>query len=350
MSFYVNIILGDSMEEEKIVVKRWIMYAIILIVIILSFLNFFTDVFIGKEKKQFKKDVEQLITAIIEKCEQDKLDGLPHNSIYDMQLGIESYKLPVVLETQFKGIVSVNNDCKTTTSLYNDSLKVIDDAYINLTIKNKNSKSVCKLVSGELEIGKEVECNDQFFNVIEINDDNVVLLSKYNINIETNRQDESDTKNPSINALAFDEVNNRTNPNNTYCQRTQYGCNIYAKMDTAFINGTISGTINEDSSIKPYVDSYALMLDLGEDLISTSLITKEQLEKLGCSSTTNDCTLSGYEWLYNTTYWTSSYFEGSPSIVFRIISGGFFGSSYANYDNNTGLRPVITILKSKIIK
>lgn len=329
-----------------IFIGKWKFYLIVLLIMGIGFLIFSTDIFTSKNKKEYKKEVLEIVDFVKSKCENDYLTGLPHKSAYIVKDGeLEGYKS----STKISGTISVDTKCKLTFSLSNGKLKAIKDPVSSLKVEKAEYK-ICKLTDKKLEIGSSIICNEQEFNVIEIKEKELVLLSKYNIDLSLNKQDNNDILNPSKNAVAFDKVNNRVNPNNTYCQRTQYGCNIYAKIDNEFINGVISGTIKEDSSIKAYVDSYALMLDLGDKLLSSSLITIEQLEQLGCSVSNNDCIMSGREWLYNTTYWTSSYFDGSPSIVYRVLSGGFLGSSYANYDNNTGLRPVITIARDNINK
>ena len=335
--------MNDVITIKNVVKKLVFILSAVIIGLIL-----FTDVFSSSEKKNFKDDINNLISTIKTTCEDQLLNGLAHTSNYTVKNSKITPNIDIAFNSSISGEISVNTKCETTLILKNDKYKAMKNIDSNLKINTDIIDKKCTLIDDDIKIGSEVLCNKEHFYIIDFNDNEVTLFSKYNINISGNKQDSEDTGINSINAVSFDEVNNRINPNNSYCQRTYYGCNVYSKVDGTFTNGELSGTINEDSTIKYYVDRYAIMLDLGNNLISSNLITKEKLNDLGCSSIDNTCINSNYKWLYDSTYWTSSYFDGSPSIVWRIQNNGYFGSAYANYSNFTGVRPVITITRSSI--
>ena len=63
-------------------------------------------------------------------------------------------------------------------------------------------------------------------------------------------------RNDVLSNRAYDEANHRSTANNTYCQKPQYGCGVYAAVDGEFSSpsGSQKGTVTEDSSIKIYLN------------------------------------------------------------------------------------------------
>lgn len=329
--------------KTEVFIKQNVISIIIFFIFVIIVLCSFTGIFETKSKKSFKSDTKKLINLVTENCESERLNGLPHTSNYSIKQGELTPKLELDIDKNLNGNISINTECKITLIVYNDNYVIKKDFNSSSYISKKNQKNQCILQDKKLEIGSTVRCGKDDFNIINYTDTTITLFSKYNIDIKSNKQDPNDNTINSINAVSFDKINNRINANNTYCQKTQYGCNIYEKKDGVFSNGIFIGTITEDSTIKSYVDSYSIMLNLQDDLLSAGLISKKELIDLGCSDITNNCNQSKYNWLYNSTYWTSTYFEGSPSIVYRVTTEGVIGTGYANYDNFTGIRPAITI-------
>ena len=63
-------------------------------------------------------------------------------------------------------------------------------------------------------------------------------------------------KNDVLANRAFDEENNRSTENNTYCTRPLEGCGVYAAVEGEYSSpsGSQKGTVTEDSSIKIYLN------------------------------------------------------------------------------------------------
>ncbi len=115
------------------------------------------------------------------------------------------------------------------------------------------------------------------------------------------------------------------------------------------------------SAIKEYVDEYATKLaELGGEIKTTRLITKEELESVGCDPNKYSCK-AGYnyngnaegptfagapEYMYTTSYWTSSLFGGTDGSVLEVDSFGYFGGREVYHVSDLGVRPVIEISKS----
>ena len=101
-----------------------------------------------------------------------------------------------------------------------------------------------------------------------------------------------------------------------------------------------SGSIVED-----YVEEYVEYLsDEYDATVSGGLITKAELENLGCSSSSYSCSSSSYPWIYTTSYWTGSPVDSNN--VWRVDSNGFFSGGIYSAANNRGVRPFITISAS----
>ncbi len=92
-----------------------------------------------------------------------------------------------------------------------------------------------------------------------------------------------------------------------------------------------------------YVDNYKNKLEtLGASIIGMGLITKEELETLGC---TTNC-LSAPNFTYSTSYWLKN--AQDTNNVWYIFSDGRF-SNYLYYDDGDfGIRPVVIIASNEI--
>ena len=111
------------------------------------------------------------------------------------------------------------------------------------------------------------------------------------------------------------------------------------------INSYPAYVYNENSQSYENIENYKSYLEgLGTKINEARLITIEELEELGCSTTTNICD-SSVNWIYTTTYWTGT--ASSSSGMWRIRSDGILGrNTYTNKDS--GIRPVIVIDRSLI--
>lgn len=294
------------------------------------------------EKKTFRTELKEIVKDVKDNCENEIKDGKIHTSIYEIKDNKMELLNKEYVSTK-EGSVVANAKCEVTIGVYSENYMGYKNEDDTFYLVEDKVYTTCVLKDDELEIGSTIKCDKESFNVVKIDEDTISMLSVYNINPETNKQDDEDNY-----SIAFDYINNRRVSLNTYCSSSLYGCNIYEKYDGVFKNGDLEGTIVEDSTIKPYVDSYALKLNLGDNLVEASLITTDVLEELGCSMKDNSCKDTKYPFILRTSFWTKSIFGGSPSIVWHVLSDGVFSGCYANYDNFSGVRPYITIKKEAI--
>ena len=193
---------------------------------------------------------------------------------------------------------------------------------------------VYKLISasGDInEIGTIVTIGDQQFYTIGTEGDNVKLLSMYNLYVGG-------------------EYNNGW---------TAYGSDATGKQDSTML-GHVSGqsvrkgttafsntsSTYAGSIVEGYVNAYKDILEseeYGIDVVEARLIIKEELEGLGCSSSSYSCS-SAPSWVDAISYWSGSAIDNDT--VWIVDSVGDFAYNDYNFDYAIGVRPVIIISKS----
>ena len=135
----------------------------------------------------------------------------------------------------------------------------------------------------------------------------------------------------SSSALGYKDGDSTFNGTTAFSSDEQKGTNY----------STYSGSIIEE-----YVEDYVDYLNTTYGItVSGDLITKAELEYLGCDGTNNYTCSSAPSWIYTTSFWS-----GSPNYtdhVWYVDSNAYFGA-YFYYDTGglLGVRPVITISES----
>ena len=125
------------------------------------------------------------------------------------------------------------------------------------------------------------------------------------------------------------------------------------RVENSTVNGTTAfatydqrGSNYSDytgSIVEVYVNNYASYLDgLGANIKDARLITKDELEKLGCNG--NSCS-GAPEFVYQTSYWTSEIYDST--VVWYVDTGKVLGYDMADYNGAYGVRPVIEISLSE---
>ena len=183
------------------------------------------------------------------------------------------------------------------------------------------------------EIGTVVTIGDQQFYTIGTEGDNVKLLSMYNLYVggEYNREKEEWT------AYGDEATGKQDSTMIGYGTTPRKGTTKFSNTDTTY----------EGSIVEGYVNNYKTILeeDYGVTPTEARLITKEELEGLGCSVDDRSCS-SAPSWVYTTSYWSGSAYD--TNFVWCVISSGDFDFNYYNFGNFFGVRPVITISRSLI--
>ena len=218
----------------------------------------------------------------------------------------------------------------------------IDDSSMQPTISGKK----VRLQSGDLNTpGSIVSIGDEKFYVYGQENGNVKLLSMYNLyvgNIVDSSRNVTALTNPTgiqhedaIGSI-FDVVNKVFNY--PWVGTTAFSSDIQKGTDYSDYEGSI---------VEGYVNNYkSYLAGLGVNIEEARLITKEELEDLGCDGYEETCE-GAPDFLYNTSYWTGT--KEDSVHIWYVYHGGYFFFDYDEYDRNDGLgvRPVIIISTSE---
>ena len=121
------------------------------------------------------------------------------------------------------------------------------------------------------------------------------------------------------------------------------------KGTTPFSSDEVHGTnysSYEGSIVEGYVNEYKSKLEaIGAEIEEARLITKEELEGLGCSSSSHTCNTAP-AFIYSTTYSSGSAYD--TNYVWIVYSYAAFSIHYYINNNACGVRPVIGISISEI--
>ncbi len=211
-----------------------------------------------------------------------------------------------------------------------DTLKVetpVASIWTLTTDENGNNKA---------DIGDLITTGTESFYVISNDDTNIKALAQYNLYVGGTFDNSTSTYTP-----YGDEA---TDMQDSTMVGYVSGQDIYIYNGTTAFSSTSSEYAG--SIVEGYVNTYKTKLEeLGATINSASLITKEELETLGCSSGNNFCT-SAPAFIYSTSYWSGSL--NTTSTVWDVhSSGSFYRHTYYN-TSYFGVRPVISISSSEI--
>ncbi len=202
--------------------------------------------------------------------------------------------------------------------------------------------------NGELSKGDLITLGSESFYVYDIEGDTVKAISQYNLYVGN-----TCTSNSSSSCTPLEDATGLQDS-----RAIGYGGSFPLVATTPFLsysrlqlleNNQIPNDYNI-STIKEYVDNYTIKLSsLDKEIKNVRLITKEELEMLGCSKENITCK-EAPSFIYSTSYWTSTPNTEEESYDRYVWAVGLSGefTRYANVDDDfiLGVRPVIEISKS----
>ena len=207
-----------------------------------------------------------------------------------------------------------------------------------------------------LQVGDEICVNGdttECFNFIRYDGDNIVMLSKYNLNVGRNIQPGAEGVQNSL-AIGLNEDSSTivngyypatirfsgTNYWNSSGLKPEYGTSYPADVyDIDYNEAT-----GNNYSVAYYVENYKNTLEsYGLTVNDARLLTySEATTNVGCSSSSYKCP-SGF--IRNTSFWLGS--ASGDYSVWGVLSVGVFSDDYFS-GGGFGVRPVIVISKSDI--
>jgi len=290
------------------------------------------------------------------------------------------HEIPFTGTTPTGGYLTYENNILTSGCIAMDEYKVtIENGEVTTVEKgNCGEISTPKAIAiisqeetGKLLSGDEVRIGEtEHFYVVSSNENETVLLSKYNLNVGNNTQPEEYGKLGMQNskAIGWDgkDVNTlRSSPANSLFSSSIYWhdastSNLKSHYGTSYNDSNNSiydvsyngapGTNNY--SVAYYVETYADELEKFEVIVRNSrLLTLGEAYDLGCEQ--NSCTnvLEKNEFVYSTSYWLGSASSGYG--VKLIFADGRVNQEYPTswdiWPNALGVRPVIVVNTSDIL-
>ena len=251
-------------------------------------------------------------------------------------------------------IITFKEDLKKVTILSNGNEIDYYDQISNgqtITIENVSSEieikqevNLINVVSGDgTKTSDEVCIGEECFYVMYSDDTTVTMLSKYNLYV-------GGEYNSGWTAYGDEATGIQDSTMLGYVSGQTIRKGTTKFSNTNYWSSTVSSyptyVYDSNSTLYSYVENYKTYLStLGVTPTEARLITKEELEGLGCSADGHSCS-EAPEWVYATTYWSGS--ADSSDYVWRVLSSGFFNDGRYSTNNNYGCRPVITISRSLI--
>ena len=205
----------------------------------------------------------------------------------------DSYSLPTsyTVNNNLSGgsaVCKVGNTVITNTSALNDGTHVVNCTVTTGVGKTANvSKTITVAPKDIYEIGDQVTLKDgSVWYVIERSTSSkqtLTLFASSNINNTATGW----TTSYSSYKIAFDVANARNSSLNSYCVEAAKGCNIYAKSLWTVTNGSNSGKVADDSTIKTFLEGSV------KNYINDSLISSggTSIDSIRLITTTEICNI-----------------------------------------------------------
>ena len=263
-------------------------------------------------------------------------------SITTKQLLAKDTTMPIKVRIEYRK--DLNNSDLPTGQVVLDlalTLEYIQSDGTGSSVKDNGEVKLINVVSGDgTQKSDEVCIGEECFYVMYSDDTSITMLAKYNLHVGNEC-----ISNSSSSCTAYgDEATGKQDS-------TMIGLGTTPIKGTAafsnanYWSSTVSSypayVYDSNSILYSYVENYKTYLStLGVTPTEARLITKEELEGLGCS---NKSCKTAPSWVYTTSYWTGT--AESSSYVWRVYNTGGFYFNYYYYEDLYGCRPVIVISK-----
>lgn len=179
-------------------------------------------------------------------------------------------------------------------------------------------------VDNAITTGDEICIKEECFNVISSDENNVVMLAKYNLNVGNNIQEGTQGIQNSK-AIGWNSDNTTLDGNNNYPSTVSYAATQYWNTTETYP----ADIYNSNSTLAAYVNNYkGYLTGLGTRIVEARLLTNAE-------ATTNP------SFLRNTSFWLGTAYDASK--IYEVSStNGLYRDTYSN-SGLYGVRPVIVV-------
>ena len=206
------------------------------------------------------------------------------------------------------------------------------------TAVSRTPSKVWEAVTGDgTNVGDEIAIGEEHFYVISNDGSKISALAKYNLLV--GNEIDSDSW---VAAVISNPTGKQDSTARGYVAGAEKTVGTVAFSNTngwPYSNNDIIDIQAYDGPVKTAINAYKEILPKGVDV---RLITKSELEGLGCSSSSYSCS-SAPSWVYSTSYWSSSAVASDDRYVWFVYSDGCFSIDYFVSDDYYGVRPVISL-------
>ena len=211
------------------------------------------------------------------------------------------------------------------------SVTFSDIALVYSTVDNTAiAPTILRVESGDINtLGSIVSIGNEQFYVYGQENGNVKLLSMYNLYVGNilNKAD-----NYSLITISSPTGIQDSSAKGYYYNESLFvGTVPFSKTDNTYL----------DSVIEEYVNNYKdYLIGLNSTIYDVRLITKDELEFLGCSGDAGSCN-SAPSWVYATSYWSGTIADSETVWTVSSLTG--FDKRIYNDKRSCGVRPVVEI-------
>ena len=243
-------------------------------------------------------------------------------------------------------------------------IKVIELTYTNGKTIVKNSEG--NLVYGKIwtltkaqgntrakaEIGDTITINLENFYVYSNKDGYIKAIAKYNLYVGGEYDNDNSVwtaYDTTVEGYGLQHIDMKGYVSG---QTVRKGTTAYSSSSSDYVGSIVEGYVKTyktklESMGATFIDNLDDAEDPDDQLAGSGvrLITKKELEELGCSSSSNTCS-GAPSFVTETSYWSGSAYDSDD--VWLVYSNGAFSFNGYSYGYSIGVRPIITILESSI--
>ena len=309
------------------------------------------------EQKTNMASAEALLTAAQYKYQNDEIKNITENIIIDYTTGQNTSVLDYSGKKPEEGKIKITKDGKTAMAVKIGNNCYIKEFYANaITVTNYN-ESTCiipKLITlvndadenNQISIGDEYRIETEHFYVVSSDQNQTVLIAKYNLNVGDNKNPNSEEGLQSQYTLGqrgtvLYNYNYLTNAqiyefspssywSNNSIPKQEYGdsytCDVY----------------DDNSNLYTYIENYKNYINkIGIENISARLLTYAEAYNLNCINGEDTCPT----WISNSSYWIGSAYDST--YIWYINQNGIldYGCSLGC---PWGVRPIIVVFNEDI--
>ena len=358
--------------------KGFTLVELLAVIIILGILSVLivpkvVDTLNDSEEKTNLASAEGLLKAAEYKYQDNEIKGISESIKVDYTNNINTDKLDFNGKKPEEGQIKITQDGKVSMAVKignNCYLKAVQDKEISVipySVETCIVKNI-KLISdadnnGIPSLGDEYAIGDEHFYIINVNNNRVSMLSKYNLYVgyETECYKENNITSCEIpteisTVISGYSLQNEKAKGWVYNDEKVIGILPFSQeiywsehnsLKSEYGDEYPAYVYDENSELYQYVENYVNYLkELGIHNTATGrLLNNDDLTTLECDYYEQECSNTVEPWLYSTSFWTGIADSDDSFMVFDLEFETEQAFSTGDYDQDDtyGIRPVIEI-------